>query len=198
MAKIGIVPMSAKPLHAGHYGLILLAAKENDVVHLYVSLSDRDEVSGKAMEKIWKEIIEPTLPENVIVTYGGSPVGNAWKDVGDANLAGSTDTYKIYSDPVDAEANFPDSLMQKYAPDLFKNGQLTTRPVERASTVDVSGTKMRQFLKNNDEASFLRFMPRQIDGQRVWNILKSMAPLPKKKKSVAEVLLRAYIRTLLS
>lgn len=213
MAKIGIVPMSAKPYHAGHDGLVRLAAKENDEVHLYVSTSDRDEVSGAAMAKVWKDQIEPTLPGNVKVEYGGSPVFKTFQDIGKASEANSPDTFLIYSDPEDAAANFPDASLQKYAPNLFAAKRVKTRPVERTSTVDVSGTKMRGFLASGDKKSFLKYLPKGLDGNAVWDTLLSMKPEPKavkgkkpaaapkkapaKKPVKGEALLRSFIRGIL-
>lgn len=200
MAKIGIVPMSAKPYHVGHDMLVRLAATENDEAHVFVSLSDRDDVSGKAMEKIWKDQIEPSLPSNVTVTYGGSPVGNAFKEMGDASEAGSQDTYVVYSDPDDA-GRFDDATLAKYT----KNLKVVRRPVERTSTVDISGTKMRSFLSSGDKKSFIKYLPKGVDGNVVWDTLQSMKPQPvTKKKAVAkkkpvksEALLRSFIRTVL-
>ncbi len=203
MAKIGLVPMSAKPYHAGHDGLVRIAAKENDEVHLYVSTSDRDEVSGAAMERIWKECIEPTLPGNVRTIYGGSPVGNVIKEVGDANEKGSTDTFSVYSDPEDIKKF---SVLSKYAGNLMAQHQIILRGIERSSTVDVSGTQMRQWLVAGDKASFVAHLPRALDGERVWNILTTMKPEPKKAKAAgakktpaakevkAEGMLRSLVR----
>ena len=39
--KIGLVPMAAKPYHAGHHELVKMAALQNDKVFVYVSTSDR-------------------------------------------------------------------------------------------------------------------------------------------------------------
>lgn len=206
MTKIGIVPLSGKPYHVGHDMLVRLAARENDEVHLYVSTTTRDSVSGEAMAKIWKDQIEPTLPDNVRVTYGGSPVVNAYKDIGDANKSGSRDTFRIYSDPEDAATNFPDVNLMKYAPELFTSGRLVRRPVERTSTVNISGTKMRGFLDSGDKASFLRYMPPALNGSKVWDTLQSMKPVPKspKPKKIAskktvhgESLLRTLVQLLL-
>ena len=174
--KIGIVPMSGKPVHAGHYGLIMLASKECDEVHLYVSTTDRGIISGEAMKKIWLTEIIPTLPPNVEVTLGGSPIRNAWADVGQASEEGSQDTYLMYSDVVDAAANFPDAAFQRYAANLFTNGQIMRRPVERTSTVNISGTKMRQFIQDDDKESFLRYLPNKINGEKVWQILTQHVP----------------------
>lgn len=214
--KIGIVPMSGKPYHAGHDGLVRLAARENDEVHLYVSTSDRDEVSGEAMAKVWRDQIEPTLPGNVQVTYGGSPVLNAFKDLGQASERNSHDTYRLYSDPEDVAANFPDDRLAKYAPNLFNAGRVGRRPVERTSTVDVSGTKMRGFMTSGDKESFMRYLPKGLDGEAVWDTLRSMRPQPKvkpppkkakepkqpakkgKKPVKGEALLRRYVRSVLA
>lgn len=197
--KVGIVPMSAKPYHAGHDGLVRIAARENDVVHLYVSTSDRDAVSGQAMLAIWKDQIEPSLPKNVEVEYGGSPVGKAYKELGDADAAGSKDEFVLYSDVTDAATNFAPAALAKYAPNLHAGGRITVRGVERSSTVDVSGTKMRQFIADGDKDSFLRYMPKAIDGVKVWNTLVSMKPEVKKtvkraaKSPKNESLLRLYV-----
>ncbi len=204
--KIGIVPISAKPFHLGHDMLVRLAAKENDEVHLYVSTSDRDEVSGAAMAEIWKDQIEPSLPNNVKVTYGGSPVGNVYNDIGEADKAGSQNTYQIYSDPEDAATNFPEANLKKYAPNMFLARRVKTRPVERTSTVNISGTKMRSFLTTGDQKSFLKYMPKGLDGNAIWDTLLAMKPQPKvkaTKKPVAkkpvkgEALLRGFVRGVL-
>lgn len=207
--KIGIVPLSAKPFHAGHDGLVRLAAEENDEVHLYVSTSDRGEVSGKAMAQIWRDQIEHTLPGNVKVTYGGSPIGYSYKEIGEADETGSQDTFLIYSDTEDASTNFSDTNLKKYAPNMFASGRVMTRPVERTSTVDVSGTKMRGFLAGGDKKSFLKYLPRGLDGNKVWDTLLSMKPdgtakgkkaankTPVKKSVKGEALLRSYIRNVL-
>lgn len=189
--------MSAKPYHAGHDGLVSLASKENDEVHLYVSLSDRDEVSGDAMKKIWQEHIQPSLPANVNVVYGNSPVRLSYEDIGNADKNSSNDTFLIYSDPTDAATNFSDNSLQKYAPNLFKSGRVKTRPVKRTSTINISGTKMRGFIANNDKVSFLKYMPKKIDGNAIWNILLSMKPEKKKAKRKNEALLRSFIRNVL-
>jgi citrate lyase synthetase len=182
MTTIGLVPMAAKPFHAGHFGLIQIAAKENDVVKLYVSLSDRDIVSGKAMQTIWEDQIENILPANVEITYGGSPVRNVYLEIGTASESNSQDNFTIYSDPADAAENFSDKSLQKYAKNLYDTGRVITRGIERTSTVDVSGTKMRQFISNNDKESFKKFLPKKLDANKYWNTLMSMKPIEKEVK----------------
>lgn len=213
MARIGLIALSGKPYHSGHDMLIRLAAEECDEVHLYVSTSDRARageipILGKDMALLWKEIIEPSLPDNVRVTYGGSPVGNVWKELGAASTGKSTDDFVVYADPADLAQNFTKAFLQKYCGDLFAAGRVKLRAVERSSTVDVSGTQMRGYLEKGDKAAFLRNLPSTIDRERVWDVLSATAkdppkvkttsgPTRKAKKTQAEGLLRSYVRLLL-
>lgn len=213
MATVGLIAMSAKPYHAGHDGLIRWASRENDVVHLYVSLSDRRRpgelpIMGSDMEHIWKTQIEKSLPKNVVIVYGGSPVGNVYKELGEANESGSTDEFTIYADPEDLTQNYPEKSLDKYVGILYRAGQIILKPIERARTVNVSGTKMRQYLSTGDKDSFIANLPKTIDGEEVWNVLSNRAvsteeTKPTKKKRTTkkalqgEALLRAAIKCML-
>ena len=114
--KIGLVPMAAKPYHAGHNELVNLAAAENDTVYLFVSTSDRCRkgqipIYGEDMKNIWCEEIEKVLPKNVIVEYGGSPVRKVIEFLAAAenelNLGkDSQERYSVYSDPSDSYKNY--------------------------------------------------------------------------------------------
>lgn len=188
--RIGLIAGSYSPYHAGHDGLVRLASSECDEVHLFVSLSDRARpgeiaVLGTDKAKIWQTIIEPSLPDNVEVTYGGSPIGNIWKELGNANIAGSEDTFILYGDVDDAATNFSKDFLTKYAGDLYRRGLIEVRPVKRTDTVDVSGTRMRQYLAAGDAKSFIAGLPRSIDGQRVWDILSATAASKPTVKTTA-------------
>ena len=208
MAKIGIIAGSFKPLQSGHYALISMAARDNDEVHLYVSLSDRARpgevpIVGADMKKLWDETIEPSLPANVTVTYGGSPIGHVYKELGDADKAGSHDTFSIYSDPGDLKANY--ATLGKYAGNLLAHGQIKLRPIERSETVNVSGTQMRQWLGVGDKVNFTKHLPKAIDRDLVWRVLSARAKDPPKDLKAtdrargprAEALLRHYVKLLL-
>lgn len=170
MARVGLVPMAAKPYHAGHDGLIRIAAKENDRVIVLVSDRNRDTISGAGMMRVWQELIAPKLPANVEVAYGVSPVGMGFDLLAKADEAGSQDAFSIYSDPSDV-GRF--KSLPKYAPHLTANGQVKDRAVKRTDTVNVSGTQMRGWFDAGDQDSFLKHLPRGIDGVRYWNILQA-------------------------
>lgn len=219
MARIGLIAMSAKPYHAGHDGLVRLASQENDEVHLYVSTSDRARpgeipILGADMALLWKETIEPSLPKNVKVVYGGSPVGNVWKELGAADQSGSKDIFSLYADPADLAQTFEEKLLKKYCGNLLAAGQIKLRAVERSSTVDVSGTAMRSYLEKGDKASFVSKLPKTIDRDKVWDVLSRTAADPPRVKRTAgpvrkkapaapqkqvqpEGILRRYIRLVL-
>lgn len=195
MKRIGLVPMSGKPVHAGHWGLIEIAANENDEVLLYVSLSDRKRpgelpILGTAMSQIWQEYLEPALPGNVTVTYGGSPVGNLYKALEEAEASKSKDTFVIYSDDEDI-LKYTDATLSKSAPKLFKKGQVERRGVKRSETVPVSGTKMREYLAAGNVKAFAQYLPPPAQ-KYASKIVKILAG-----KSVSENVLREYVREIL-
>jgi hypothetical protein len=179
MTKIGIVALSGKPVHNGHFSLIQIAAKENDKVMLYVSLSDRKRpnefpISGQTMKTIWEQHIKQLLPQNVDVTYTppSSPIRKVYEFLGAENEAGSDDVYTIYSDPVDLSENFPERSLEKYLGNLYSRRKVRLEPISRAETVNVSGTQMRRWLSVGDKDSFIQNLPVGIDGNSVWSLLK--------------------------
>lgn len=189
--KFGLVPGAFKPLHAGHFQLIEIAAHECDQVTVFVSLSDRDAVKGATMGRVWHDLIEPALPDNVTINYGGSPVRKIYEVLGAANKNDSDDTFVIYSDPDDLKANY--STLSKYAGNLTKNKQVILRPVSRSETTNVSGTQMRQWLTADDKKQFMAHLPKQIDRTKMWSMLR--ADLPSKSSAThVEGLLRDYVR----
>lgn len=192
MRRIALVPISGKPVHKGHWGLIEIAAKENDVVHLYVSTSDRIRkgeipIYGADMKKIWDTYLEPALPSNVIVEYGGSPVSNLYKELENAEEIESNDVYVIYSDVNDIK-KYSDSILSKVAPTLSLNGQIKRRGISREETENISGTEMRVMLSSGNVKDFAKLLPEPIQkkSKEIIGILQ--------RKSIRENLLRKYVK----
>lgn len=177
--KIALIGASAKPYHAGHDGMIRMASKEvgiNGLVRVFVSLSDRKRpgelpILGSDMKVIWKDYIEPTLPANVSVEYVQVPIKEVYRAMEDAEKSGSDDIFYIYADPTDLASRFGENSLKKNAGTLYKEGRIILRPIERTETVDVSGTKMRAWLKAGDKKSFVAHLPPAVDGDAVWDIL---------------------------
>lgn len=199
--KIGLVPMSAKPYHAGHHALVTVAAKENDSVILYVSTTDRARkgetpIKGADMYSIWIDQIERILPSNVTTVYGGSPIRKVYDELVSAEESESANTYVIYSDPVDTAQNFPETNRQKYFPDMYASGQVLFAAEENpqaftrgVGTPNVSGTSVRDALGRCDYDTFVAAMPQGLDTEAVF---KKLCPFKKN-----ENLFRDYVRGLL-
>jgi hypothetical protein len=199
--RVGLIPVAAKPYHAGHHALVKMAASENDRVILFVSTSDRKRkgempLLGADMLRVWQEHLESIMPPNVEIEYGGSPVQKVYQTLGDAEAAGSGDTFTVYSDPEDTALNYPEVRRVKYFPGLYESGQVVFAAEENPGrftrgegTPDVSGTKMRAAIASGDVEAFRRGMPAGVDADAVLDILRP--------KAMGEVLLRAYVRSLL-
>jgi len=193
MKKIGLIAMSAKPVHLGHWSLITMAAKENDVVELFVSISNRARskevpIYGADMQQIWTKYIESELPPNVSVTYGGSPVGNIYSYLEEQEDNNEPmNVYSIYSDEKDLQQNFGVNSLNNVVPLLLKNNQIKMRGVSRAGGIQISGTQMRNFLKNNNKEQFFNFLPPISNSKKndIWDILR--APV------ISENLIKKYI-----
>jgi len=172
-------------------------------------------ISGAVMEEIWKYFLEPTLPEEdrLHKVYGGAPVGHVLAKLKVTELelkkalaeqeqastmqaqaanaavsALSEILFRIYSDDVDIYENFPDDKLKTSAPTLFENGQIERRPVNRSETTDISGTKMRQFLQDEDKESFISFLPASVrsKGEEIYKILQDSAKIIDQKDAAAK------------
>jgi len=193
---IALIPLAAKPYHAGHDGLVRIASSENDEVHLFVSISDRArtgemKIDGETMFTIWKDYIEDTLPDNVkpFMDYTvAAPVSKVYNELENAESQGSQDVYTIYSD-VDDIRKYTDEMLSKVAPTLFSKGQIKRRGIERTETVDVSGTEMREFIEDGDIVGFTALLPPAIQqrGKEIFDLLVDDV--------IGESVLRRYIRS---
>ena len=170
--KIGLVPVSAKPYHAGHHYLIETAASKNDKVIVFASTSDRKRkgefpVSGKVMQDIWVNEILQLMPENVDVVFGGSPVRKVYEAIGDACEAGDClDSFTVYSDVVDTKMNYSSTNREKYMQPLWSAGQVTFAAesipeafIRGAGAPDIRAEDVRRHLADRNFIEFGKCMP---------------------------------------
>ena len=205
--KIGLVPIAAKPYHAGHHCLVTIAAAENALVKVFVSLSDRRRsgempILGSDMQRVWSEHLEQIMPAKVEIVYGGSPVRKVYEEIEIAEKSKSDlespDTYTVYSDPKDTQSNFPLKYRELYFPRKYSLGQVVFAAEENPNkftrgcvqgTPDISGTMMRAALASGDFQTFAAGLPPGVNAQQVFDILRS--------HQVSENLLRSVIRSIL-
>lgn len=194
--KIGLVPGSFKPYHAGHDALIRIAADENDLVYVFSSTADRTRkgelpLYGADMQQVIDKFVRPSLPSKVQMIDVGVPVTAVWKELEKAESEKSEDNFTIYSDSEDIQ-RFNEKSLMTYAPTLAAAGQINTRGVARGfETPDISGTAMRSYLKAGDLKSFAEMLPPNVRKHS-----KEIASMLLKKKN--ESLLRRFIRNILA
>lgn len=174
--KVGILSISGKPVHLGHQCIIERASKENDQVVLFVSISNRErrgeiKIFGEDMKIIWEDFLENIMPPNVHIIYGGSPIRQAYSTLGNASEQKLKNTYTIYGDPNDLAKNFPNDALKKYADYLWGNGQIKLLSIPRTETVNISSTQMRKFLETGEKEIFIKYLPRGVDKEAIWEIL---------------------------
>ena len=184
--RIGLVPVSAKPYHVGHHSLVMIASEENDQVILFVSTSDRKRegefpVLGSAMQRIWSEELEAIMPSNVSIEYGGSPVRKVYQAIEQACSTGDeNDIYTVYSDPEDTSQNYPEVSREKYMEPMCSLGRVIFAAEEDPGkftrgegTPNVSGGKLRHYLEVGNLEKFSSYMPPGVNGENIYNILRS-------------------------
>ena len=202
---LALIPIAGKPLHIGHWKLIEKAANENDRVIVYTSSSDRIKkgefpIKGDDFVKLWSDVFIPELPKNVKVKFVDSPVRAVMHELGwlEQRLtqdAAAMPTISLYSDKDDVETNFKDEDLKKY-PSLLAANKIKKVGVERTATVNVSGTKMREFLMNNDKESFLKNLPpvSNKSKEEIWNTLMANKPEPVSEANPYAALAEEFIQ----
>jgi len=193
--KIGLVPISAKPYHRGHHTLVERAAQENDAVVMFVSISDRQRsgefpVMGDTMLEIWKKELEPIMPSNVRIEYGGSPVRKVYELIEVACADESTNTFTIYSDVVDTAANYDSANRAKYMSPLCEKGlvvfaaEINPDAFTRGlGTPDVRGEDVRKALSEDNFLAFASAMPGDVNALAVFNMLRNATTVTESPES---------------
>ena len=182
--KIGLVPVSAKPYHAGHHYLIETAASLNEKIIVFASTSDRHRkgefaVSGDVMHNIWVSEILRILPDNVEVVFGGSPVRKVYEIIGEScEDISSSDSFTIYSDVVDTKQNYSTQQREKYMNPLWSDGRVSfaaeSMPesfIRGAGAPDIRAEDVRRHLQNRDFVSFCESMPPALNSYACWTKL---------------------------
>lgn len=179
MERIALVPMAAKPYHAGHDGLVRIAASECNRVLVFVSTGDRVRpgelaIYGRDMMLIWNKYIEPTLPTNVEVQYVPFPVQSVYAELEHAEASADTESvFVIYSDVEDI-LKYTEKSLSRSAPKVFNDQRIELRGVDRTETVNISGTKMRSLIAQGDQTNFISLLPPAIqkNGKKIFKILQ--------------------------
>jgi hypothetical protein len=132
------------------------------------------------MRLIWDELILPTLPANVDVSFGGSPVANVWRLFRE-DLVGANE-YVIYAGQDDLDDSFTDKLLWQYSGHLMAQSRIKREATQRLA----SGSEMRAMLARGDRTGFVAQLPVTIDASRVWDVLSATARDPPRVKTTTK------------
>ena len=174
---LGLIPMSAKPFHNGHYYLVQKAAAECHIVKLFIGTGNRTKGNGKAitgdqMLHLWKEIYEPFMPasDNIQFVYEGVPVRNVYETLDHIKEENLETKVAVYSGN-EIEKNGKSLIWNRYHKlinDSYWKDTLTFVSVKRGEegSPNVSGTQMRKDLLNRNKESFFKGLPAYLDNKQ--------------------------------
>lgn len=178
---IGLIAGGFKPMTLGHWALVEAASSNCDLVYLFVSQKDRVRpgelpIEWSQMKQVWDNFLLKVMPSNVIVSFSDAPIKNIMDILREADSdPNNNNTYVIYSDPTDRNANYPERAQQKYMSRLLANDQIIFHDVDRpvSSGKPISGTLMRKYLESGDLWSFIGGLPKPVRlyGPEIFRIL---------------------------
>lgn len=184
---IGLIAGGFKPFTAGHYFLVEEAAKENDLVHLFVSTKDRARpgelpISWKQMKQVWKILVRG-LPKNVEVHFSDNPTTDQFEVLTSAEADElDNNVYNLYADSKDIKRYDNPRIKERTLSRLYSNDQLIFKSFSRSSGVNVSGTMVRKAISDGDMSSFTKMMPPPVQ-QQAHKIFKLLGG--KKRKALS-------------
>lgn len=199
--SIGIFVVAGKPVHDGHWRMIDLARRECDEAIIITSTAGRDELPAGVMIDAWKEVLEPQFhhdyPNATLIISSESPLQLAIDKM--RQLKGIVNKFVFYADDEDTRGKYAIDKLRDRVRDPAVMEKLVQRPVQRTETVDISGTRMRSFLKADDRESFDNYAPHTLSPDmkdKYWRILKGTYGSIKdsKQSSLLKVLFESMQR----
>ena len=168
MANIALLPGGFKPPHAGHYAVAkYLSQKSGAEVLVRVGAKERDSITQNMSINIWDMYGIKAEPAS-----SDSPIADVFKYVEEKATeediiyvgTGEKDfpRFKVLTDP-----SFKPDNYKKYNPKDIKVIEIPIPP----QAGGVSGTKMREFINNDQKDLFQKYLPDHIDKDKVWNIV---------------------------
>jgi hypothetical protein len=175
--SIGIFVVAGKPVHEGHWQMIDRARSQCDEALIITSTSGRDELPPGVMIDAWKAVLEPQFhrdyPNATLIITPESPLQLAIDKM--RQLKDVVSKFVFYSDDEDARGKYARDKITDMLRDPIAASKFQQMPVPRSETVQISGTRMRQFLAADDRASFDSYAPQTLDQEakdKYWSILK--------------------------
>lgn len=167
LTQVGIITGKFKPPHRGHYEAIVKIANVNDETHVFVSPIEMDGITGDMAVEILEEYFK-TIDDIHIHLAEASPVKAAYQFVDELGKSPNAKDYRINIYSLESDMKRFDTI-EKFAGGISQiNRVTTTRPT------GVSGTMSRTYRNTGDKESFMKSLPRQVDKEKMWNIVNEI------------------------
>ena len=172
MANIALYPGGYKPPHIGHYKAAKIATEQTDKVIVFVGPKEREGITQDMSVKLWTLYTQKDTIE--IRKAGVSPV----KDVYDFVELEAKDGDTLYFIKGEKDSEDPRFIrIPSYAEKFNKKINIeyinVPNQLSRSDKL-VSGTSMRNYIKNNDKESFIDGLPLGIDEEEAWNTVTNL------------------------
>ena len=178
MERIALLPGGFKPPHAGHYNMAIWLAQNTDAekVIVKVGAKERDGITREISLQLWDLYLnndpDPISQKiTVVASNSNSPVQDVYDFV--ENEAPEESTIYLGMGEKDInDARFKN--INKFAEPRGIKFETTLVPPQAGG---VSGTKMREFIKNGNKESFQKFIPNFLEDEqkdRAWELVSSL------------------------
>jgi len=176
MEKIALLPGGFKPPHAGHYNMAKWLANNTDAdtVVVKVGAKERDGITREISLKLWNlyRLSDPDSPRiAILASNSNSPVQDVYDFIEKEAPEGSI-VYLGMGEKDATDKRFAN--IGKFAEP--KNIKFETALVPPQAG-GVSGTKMREFIKNGDKESFQKYIPEHLTQEQkdqAWEMVSSL------------------------
>ncbi len=178
MIKYGYINGCFQPLTNGHAKLIINAAKQVDYLCVFKSIKQRDkQFEWWYFEYVWSLLLRELEQQHLTNVRFVGTVQSPRKDVlvhlhWFDQMQTNNSEHWLFSDEEDM---IEDSQLEKFCPTMLKNNQIIKHQTPRELTDGISGTKMRNWFKENNQSEFLKGLPEFIPEQvkvDIWNYAK--------------------------
>jgi cytidyltransferase-like protein len=155
---IALYPGKFKPPHAGHFDVVIKAAKIADKVIVIMSQGSKDEFTAEDSMKVWR-LYEDLLPGNVQIIISGksSPVSEVFDIIKDK----STDFLVLYGKGEESRYR----AIEK-DPNTYSNVKI----VDAGTFEGLHATDLRNAINNKNLEDIQKHLPKGIDAKKVLNI----------------------------
>jgi len=178
MERIALLPGGFKPPHAGHYNMAIWLAENTDAdtVIVKVGAKERDGITREISLQLW-DLYRKNDPNSnsqkltILASNSNSPVQDVY-DFVENEAPGESTIYLGMGEKDINDARFKN--IHKFAEPRGIKFETTLVPPQAGG---VSGTKMREFIKNNDKKSFQQYIPEFLTDEqkdRAWELVSSL------------------------